>query len=296
VKRRPRKPPEPRPFRAHAIPGEALAIDPGGAGLIHAAQRGSPPSPKAFGFMFGPSSPLFFDPEQIDEGVALLSVEGPLEHHGGWWWHSYEDLAREVDAALTHSEVRAVVLKIDSPGGVAAGMGECHRNLRRAQKRHGKPIFAYADEMACSAAYHLASACSEIWTSEAGHVGSVGVILCTVDETARLEKEGIAVRYLVTGERKADLHPGTAVTDDVAKVAQAKVDKLGEQFFAAVAKARGRAPGGKALATPKAVRALQAGVFVGDDAVSVGLADGIASWAAFLKLVKTSVRDTLPMR
>ena len=293
MKRRHRKPVGPRAFRATVTPGEALAIDPGGGGMIASAIRGKQPAPGALGFMFDSSGPLAFDPEQIDDGVAVLCVTGPLEHHGGWWWHSYEDLVRELGAALEHADVRACILKIDSPGGVAAGMGEAHKAIRRLTKRTGKAVYAYADEMACSAAYHLASACSEVWTSEAGHVGSVGVILCTVDETARLEKDGVAVRYLVTGERKADLHPGTAVSGSVVDVAQAKVDKLGRQFFRAVAKARGAAPGGAKLATPEAVRALQAGVFVGNDAVAAGLADGIASWDAFVGVVKASIRDSV---
>lgn len=284
--------PSPRPFRASAIPGEALAIDPGAGGLIASVIAGKQPAPSAFGFYYDIPGPLAFDAEAIDEGIAILCVDGPLEHHDrgmSWGPHNYERLVCEVECALSHAEVRAVVLKVDSPGGVAAGMGEAHKALRRLSVEYGKPLFGFADEMACSAAYHLISACREVWTTEAGHLGSIGVILCTVDETARLEKEGVAVRYLVTGKRKADLHPGTPVTDEVAAVAQAKVDKLGRQFFARVAKSRGKAPGGSALASPDAVRALQAAVFVGGDAVAAGLADGVASWWEFLALVKGAV-------
>src|SRR5262249_41247650 len=138
--------------------------------------------------------------------------------HRSWLWHSYEDLAVEAARALEHELVKALVLKIDSPGGVASGMGEAHRAIRRMSARAGKPIYAYSDELAASAAYHLASACTEVWLPESGHVGSVGVILCTIDETQALKKAGLAVRYLVTGARKADLHPGQPVTDDVVDV------------------------------------------------------------------------------
>lgn len=284
--------PERRPFRATATAGEALALDPGGGGLIASAIRGKQPGPQAFGFQAERPRAIRFVPEayrtswgdeipsSIDEGVAVLSICGPLEKDG-WWWCSYEAIAREVGAALKHPEVRAVALKIDSPGGVAAGMGETHKALRRLQKETGKPLYAFADEMACSAAYHLGSACKEVWTTEAGHVGSVGVILCTIDETAALEKAGLSVRYVVSGARKADLHPGQPVTDEVLEIAQAKVDKLAGQFFRAVARARGM--------TPEAVQALQAAVFIGDDAVSAGLADGVSSWPAFLDLVKGAV-------
>lgn len=274
-------------FRASLTMGEALAIDPGGGGLIASVLAGGAPSPQAFGFWSDLPGPLRFDPEACDEGVAVFNLAGPIEHHDTGWWHSYEALQREVELAMKDPSVRAIALKIDSPGGVAAGMGESHRALRRMQDQYGKDVFAHADEMACSAAYNIASACREVWTTPEGNVGSVGVILCTVDETKRLEKEGTAIEYLVTGERKADLHPGTAVTSAVKAVAQAKVDKLGRHFFRAVARARAHA----GLDTPEKVRALQANVYVGADAVGAGLADGVAGWEKFLELVKRAARN-----
>jgi ClpP class serine protease len=238
--------------------------------------------------MFDVPGPLAFDPEAMDDGVAILRLDGPLEHHDhglSWGPHTYEALVREMRCALEHGETRALVVKGDSPGGVAAGMGETHRAIRRLQADFpGKPVYFFADEMACSAAYHLASACREIWTTPDGHLGSIGVILCTVDESAALEKQGVSVRYLVTGKRKADLHPGQPIDDEVLRVAQAKVDKLGRHFFRAVGKARGD----KGL-TAEAAEALQAGVFIGRDAVKVGLADGVESWDGFLRLVKRAV-------
>jgi signal peptide peptidase SppA len=290
--------PQRQPFRAHATPGEALAIDPGGSGLIASVLRGAQPSPQAFGFYSDLPGPLEFDPEAVEDGVAVLCLDGPIEHHDRSTddnpavWHSYEALQREIECAMTHEgDVRAAVLKIDSPGGVAAGMGESHRAIRRLIAKYGIPIYAYIDEMGCSAAYNIASACSEIWTTPEGHVGSIGVILCTIDETKALEKQGVAMDYIVTGKRKADLHPGTAVTSEVRAIAQAKVDKLGRHFFRAVGKARGD----RGL-TAEAVEALQAGVYIGQDAVKVGLADGVASWDAFLSLVKSTVKNAPPGR
>jgi signal peptide peptidase SppA len=287
-------------FRTQAIPGEALAIDPGAGGLIHAAIRGAQPSPHAFGFYYDVPRRLEFVPEEytdaegnvvpstLDGNVAVLCIQGPLEHHDhgmSWGPHSYECLVEEIECALDHGEVKAVAIKIDSPGGVAAGMNETHRAIRRLREEYHKPIYAFADEMACSAAYHLASACTEVWTTPEGHLGSIGVILCTIDESRALDKQGIAIRYVVSGERKADLHPGTAVTDDVLEVAQAKVDKLARHFFREVGDARGK----RGLTAEKA-QALQASVKIGNDAVRARLADGIASWNQFLGLVKSTVK------
>lgn len=258
--------------------GEALAFD---RWRLTSALRGAAPGdvqivqPGAMGLFFDLPSPVYFDAKAVDAyGIATMLIEGPLEHRA-CWWASYDAIEEQVEAALACPQVQHVALKIDSPGGVAAGMGQCHRRLIKLQKQYGKQITAYVDELACSAAYNLAAACKGgIWLAREATVGSVGVILCTVDESARLERDGVAVRYVVTGRRKADLHPGSPVTDEVLQVAQAKVDELGGHFFRAMAHAR--------ETTPAAIEDLEAAVFSGVAAVRVGLADGVADWAEFL--------------
>ena len=251
-------------------PGELRAVRPGAFLFFDV------PSPMRFLGVDG--QPL---PGSItDDGIAILTVSGPLEHHASWW-ASYDDIAREVEIALKWEATRALVLKIDSPGGVVAGMGQAHRAIRRLQKETGKRAIAWVDETACSAAYNVASACSEIWMPPEAQVGSIGVILCTIDETKRLEKEGVAVRYLVSGARKADMHPGAPLTDDVLKAAQAKVDELAAGFFSAVGRAR--------KMKPRDVAGLEAAVFMGERAVDVGLADGVSDWPGFLG----ALRDTI---
>lgn len=257
-------------FRA-ARSGEPLALD---------------PRVNAFGLFTVPDA-CEYKAENVEDGIAVLCITGPLEHHRNWLFNSSEEIAEQLECALADGLVRAVVLKIDSPGGVAAGMDELHKRIRGLSEEHEKPIYAYVCEQACSAAYNIASACDEIWLPPSGEVGSVGVILCAVDETAALEKAGIKVRYVVTGARKADMHPGHPVTDDVLEVAQAKVDYLGDLFFRAVAEARGM--------TPIAVKNLEAGIFQGQRAVDVGFADGVSDWANFLGLVLEThaIGDTL---
>lgn len=233
----------------------------------------------AFGYFEAPPS-CEFVPEAIEDGIAVLAISGPLEQEEHWIFTSYEAIEREIEAALVNANVRAVVLKINSPGGIAAGMGELHRRILEMRAEHEKPVYAYAQQ-ACSAAYHLASACEEIWLPEDGEVGSVGVILCTVDESEALKKQGVAVRYVTTGERKADLHPGSPVTDDVIAVAQEKVDYLGDLFFEAVGDARGMGA--------DAVEALQAAVFQGPAAVGAGLAEGVSPWPTFFSTIKETL-------
>lgn len=223
-----------------------------------------------------------------DGGVYVIDIHGPLEHHEHVYFASFENVSRITCKALERSDVNAVIWRIDSPGGVANGMGAASRELRMHADKLNKKIYAYADEQICSAAYGLACAADEIWGPPTSEIGSVGVILPIVDQTRANEEAGLTVELLVTGERKGDGHPDKPLDDATREALQARVDAIGEDFFELVSEARGMSVG--------AVRALQAGVFMGADAVDVGLADGVALWSEFLELVKEANKTTTKPR
>jgi capsid assembly protease len=231
--------------------------------------------PKALGLWFSGG----FDETCIDEGLAIVSITGPLEHHGmGWWFDSYDAIVARIELAFKDDEARAVVMCFDSPGGDASGVEEAHRKIRALQKQYDKPLVAYSNEGCYSAAYWLACAASDIWVPATGGVGSVGVIAAAVDCTEANKKHGVRIELVTTGKRKADGHPDRPLTDEILGVMQARVDQIGDVFFASVAKSREM--------KPDEVKALQAGVFLGDEAVEAGLADGVAGWDEFLDLVR----------
>ena len=181
----------------------------------------------------------------------------------------------------------AVVLRIDSPGGEAAGATYAHRKLRQLRAKYKVPLYAYANEMAASAAYELACAADEIWLPDTGTVGSIGVIATLFDRTEQNKRTGFNVELVTSGARKADNHADRVITDEVRERIQDRVMSLAEIFWGVVAKARG--------VTPKAVAALEAGVFIGQDAVDVGIADGVASWDRFLRMVASSLAQPMDM-
>jgi len=218
---------------------------------------------------------------RVDEnGIARVNISGPLEHHACWFWDNYDDITRRVASAFEHEESRAVVMSFDSPGGLAAGATECHRAIKALRKKHDKPLFSYANEMACSAAYELACAADEIWLPDTATVGSVGVILMVTDSTKALAKAGLRVQLVTVGSKKADMHPERPLTQEILDRAQDRVDYFAGIFFDVVSKARG-------VSIPK-IAGLQAGVYQGNRAVKVKLADGVAGWDDFLAHVKES--------
>ena len=254
-----------RLFRAQAVPGEVLAIDP----RALTAQWSWP----------GP------EPVTVDKGIAVVRITGPMEHHKSPFFDSYDGILERVSEAFQDEDAKAVVMRFDSPGGDAAGATETHHVLRRLSKKYGKPLLAYADEAAFSAAYELASGCDEIWLPSTGGVGSVGVIAQVVSTQEQSKKQGIDIRLITSGERKADSHPERPITDEIVERVQEQVDYLANIFWNVVAKSRDM--------TPQAVAALEAGTFQGKLAVKAGLADGVAGWDKFVSLISAFVGPVL---
>ena len=209
---------------------------------------------------------------RVVNGIAVLCVDGPLEHKcRSWWgyWQNYERLVECYRSALLDPEIKAVVLKFDSPGGEVSGLTETVHIMQRAKKESGKRVIAYVDEDCFSAAYALAMVADEIYLPQSGGVGSIGVISARVDVTAMDRKDGIRVEVIASGTKKADGHPHVPLSDGAIKRAQRRVDTLATQFFELVSATRGL--------EVDDIAAMEAGVFFGQDAVDVGLADGVMS-------------------
>ncbi len=207
---------------------------------------------------------------EADGAVAVVDICGPLAQHPGFFWDSYSAIKSRVQAALA-SPAKSLVLRVDSPGGDALGCFEAVRDIRAQALTAGKPIYAFADGTAASAAYALACAASKIFVPPAGFVGSIGVMQPVIDATAADAMMGVRYTMISSGSRKLDGNPHTVTTKGTVEEIQARVDSLADIFFGIVAECRG--------ATPLAIRGLEGRMFHGEAAVSSGLADGVKTWA-----------------
>jgi signal peptide peptidase SppA len=209
-------------------------------------------------------------PYDLIDGVAIVPVQGILVHGCTWWgWNEtdYASIGDKMLAAMEDSEVRAIALHINSPGGEVAGCFDLAEMIYA--MRGEKPIWAILDENAFSAAYALACCADRIIVPRTGGTGSIGVISMHVDITAALEKFGIKVTTIQFGDRKSDSQPTTPLSDAARERFQSDVDLMGEMFVDLVARNRG-------MAASK-VRGTQAGCFLGELGVTAGLADEVLS-------------------
>ncbi len=224
----------------------------------------------AFGGLFPEASRS--EPVTLD-GVAVVSISGPLTTREEGWFDNYDAIRARCAQAFA-SASRAVVLRINSPGGDASGCYELSRELRAMSERTGKPLFAFADSLAASAAYAIACAASRIHVAETGFLGSIGCLKPLVSFAERDRAAGLRVELVASGGRKTDGHPAVPITEAALAAAQAEVDALAAIFFELVASSRGM--------STEAVEALDAGVFHGARAVVEGLADQVSTFEGLL--------------
>lgn len=229
--------------------------------------------PKAFGMILTmPSAP-----ENRDvNGVAVVEVRGPLMHHTDPWCDSYDAVKSRVAAAI-ETRPRAIVMSIDSPGGLVSGCFDTSTEIRALCDEAGVDLVAYVDGQATSAAYALACVASKVYVPSTGIVGSIGVIDAIIDATAADAALGIRYSFATSGARKADGNLHAVTTDAAVAAAQSRVDDLAALFFDHVSAARG-------IPTDK-IASLQAGVVHGARAVALGLADGVLTFDQVIALV-----------
>jgi ClpP class serine protease len=200
--------------------------------------------------------------------VAIIAVEGAMTYSGGpdpacplITYRMIEDIAQQAFAG----PAKAVILALASPGGEVAGAFECARALRRMASTSGKPFFAFVDNMAASAGYALVSACDQILATRTAILGSIGVVRMLAS-AARLENaSGIDFAMVTSGALKALGNEHMPLDELTITTAQAEVNKMASSFFAWVSERRGIADPGT----------YQGGCFVGADAQTAGLCDGI---------------------
>jgi len=224
--------------------------------------------------------------------VAVVDIHGPLAQRawdcmGLFGGDGYDAIVERMQAAFADPKTGGVLMRLDSPGGEVAGCFEAVRALRAMAQAAGKPLVAYADEMACSAAYALACAADTIVLPDTGAVGSIGVITTIVDRSAQVQASGNKVHVITSGARKADGHPALPVSEDTLAVIQDEIDYLAQVFAREVAASRGL--------TPEAVLALQAGVFLGEHAIAQHLADHVGGLDLALSIAANRTRPRRPM-
>lgn len=214
----------------------------------------------------------------VGDKIALIPVIGPMfKGYGSWGYADQTEIRAAVRAAAQDPNVSGIMLLIDSPGGSVAGTPDLADEIKAADKV--KPVYAYIEDLGCSAAYWVAASARQIFCNNTAFVGSIGVITALVDASKMYEQAGIKVHPIVTGKFKAVGDESQPVTVEALAYIQERIDGIFALFAAGVAKGRGM--------NVEKVKALEAGVFLAEHAVEKKLVDQVASFEkAFSALAK----------
>ncbi len=147
------------------------------------------------------------------------------------------DIVAALAEVAEDSRAKALIVRIDSPGGTFVGGETLYRALREVAE--GKPVVAVLGTVATSAAYMAAVATDRIFARQGTITGSIGVMMQTADMTGLLDKLGISAEAIKSGPLKAAPSPLEPLTDEVRAATQAIVDDMHALFTDMVAERRG---------------------------------------------------------
>ena len=161
--------------------------------------------------------------------VAIVELEGLIAET--------DDLVRELRQHRDNPSVRAVVIRINSPGGVVGPTQEVHDALLRLRQA-GKPVVASLGSVAASGGYYVAVAADQIYANPGSLTGSIGVIMQMANVDALMKKVGVDYVVVKAGQFKDLGNFSRPLTPEERRVIQALLDDVHGQFVEAVAKGR----------------------------------------------------------
>lgn len=211
---------------------------------------------------------------QGQEGVAVLGLQGTImpkgdvmtEMSGGTSLESFRANFRQ---AMSARDIGAIVLDVDSPGGLVNGIPEMAGEIRAA--RATKPIIAVANTTMASGAFWLAAQADEIVVSRSSQVGSVGVVTVHEDHSQEMANEGVKPTLISAGKFKTEGNPFEPLSDEAKAHMQGRVNAFNAMFEADLAK-------GRRLNVDKVRSQFGEGrMAMAQEAIDAGMADRIGS-------------------
>lgn len=203
--------------------------------------------------------------------VALIRIEGAIAYRTSQLsllgsTASADDLVQLLDAALRDQLAKAVVLRVNSPGGSAAASEALYLKVR--ELAASKPVVAYIEEYGTSGAYMAVLPAARILAANSSIVGSVGVYTSVITYSGLLEKLGVRVYVFKSGELKDVGSSFREPSEEDKRVLQSIVDGIFELF-------KKRVLAHRRLANASEV--FSGRPFLAEEAVKLGLIDGIGT-------------------
>ncbi|MDY6890994.1 MAG: signal peptide peptidase SppA [Pseudomonadota bacterium] len=200
--------------------------------------------------------------------TAVIEVNGPIMEGEE---ASADAIISALRRAFKAERSRAVVLRINSPGGSPVQAGYVYDEIKRLRQLHPqKKLYAVISDIGASGAYYIAAAADEIYADKASLVGSIGVISASFGFVELIDKLGVERRTMTAGENKAFLDPFSPLKEEEREFWQTVLETTHQQFIRQVKQGRGE----RLKEDDKLFSGL---VWTGEQALDLGLIDGLGS-------------------
>jgi protease-4 len=206
---------------------------------------------------------------EFGKKIGVIKLEGTLI--------SSDKTLKQLRKFSKRSSIKAIVLRINSPGGAVAPAQEIYSEIRKIKKK--KPVVASMETVGASAAYYIASAADEIVCSEGTITGSIGVIMLLTDLQKLIQNIGVHVSVIKAGKYKDIGSSVRPLTDEERKILETFASEIHEQFIKDVMAGR------KGKIDEAKLRTIADGrFFTGAKAKEMGLVDTIGNFYDAVKI------------
>lgn len=194
----------------------------------------------------------------VRDKVALVRVEGPIIEA--------KTVVEEIKGYVKDSSVRAIVLRVDSPGGGVVPSQEIFNEVKKAKAV--KKVVVSMGSVAASGGYYISAPADRIIANPGTITGSIGVIMVVPNLKGLLDKVGIKTEVVKSGKNKDLASVFRGIGSEERQIIQGVMDDVHEQFIGAVAE-------GRKMEIDKARKISDGSIFSGRQAIGVGLVDEI---------------------
>ena len=199
--------------------------------------------------------------------TALVEIRGEIASDSD---ASAERLLSALKSAFEESTAKAVVMRINSPGGSPVQAGIINDEIKRLKAQHKKKLYAVCEEVCASGAYYIAVAADEIYTDKASIVGSIGVLMDGFGLDGVMQKLGVERRLYTAGANKGMNDPFSPEKEEHKVYTLALLQQIHKQFIDVVKDGRGK----RLKETPETFSGLY---WNGEEAVRQGLVDKLGN-------------------
>jgi protease-4 len=217
------------------------------------------------------------------EKIGVVEIEGAITDS--------QQVLEQIKAFRDSDAIKAIVIRIDSPGGAVGPSQEIYREIRKTVAQ--KKVVASMGAVAASGGYYVAAAADGIMANPGTITGSIGVIMGFTNFEELMKKIGLAPVVIKSGEYKDVGSPARSMTDEERELLEAVTHKIHRQFIGAIAEGRG-------LPLEEIEAVADGRIITGEEAQALGLVDRLGnyedavSWAAELGGVTGKIETVFP--